>query len=48
MDQDENVLEVDCKTKKVIESYDTLKDFIVQIVQEGKDNIANEIYFEFK
>ncbi|MED4213464.1 hypothetical protein [Priestia megaterium] len=48
MDKDEKVLEVDCKTKKVTESYDTLKDFIVQIIQEGKDNIANEIYFEFR
>ncbi|MDD9784647.1 SMI1/KNR4 family protein [Priestia megaterium] len=48
MDKDEKVLEVDFRTKKVIENYDTLKDFIVQIIQEGKDNIANEIYFEFR
>jgi len=48
MDKDEKVLEVDYKTKKVTESYDTLKDFIMQIIQEGKDNIANEIYFEFR
>jgi hypothetical protein len=48
MDKDEKVLEVDCKTKKVTESYDTLKDFIIQIIQEGKDNIANEIHFEFR
>ena len=48
IDSNENILEIDYKTKRVIKSYDTLKDFIMQIIQEGKDNIANEIYFEFR
>ena len=48
MDKDEKVLECDCKTKKVIKNYDTLKNFIVEIIKEGKDNIANEVYFEFR
>lgn len=48
MDKDEKVLECDCKTKKVIKKYDTLKNFIVEIIKEGKDNIANEAYFEFR
>ncbi|MGF9891212.1 SMI1/KNR4 family protein [Priestia megaterium] len=48
MDSNENVLEVDFRTKKVNENLGTLKQFLLKIIEEGKENLKNEVYFEFK
>jgi hypothetical protein len=48
IDADEKVLEIDFKTKKNIKSYEDLKSFLDEILKEGKKNLANGIYFEFK
>lgn len=45
---DEKILEIDFRTKKLIKSYEDLKTFLSEILQEGKENIANGIYFEFE
>lgn len=47
IDSNENVLEIDFRTKKAIKTFSTLKDFIVEVIKEGKKNLEDEVYFEF-
>lgn len=39
---------IDFRTKKIIKSYLNLKTLLSEILQEGKENMANGIYFEFE
>ncbi|MEH7086492.1 SMI1/KNR4 family protein [Neobacillus drentensis] len=48
IDTDEKILEIDFKTKKTIKSYEDLKSLLDQILEEGKENLANGIYYEFE
>ncbi|QCJ44594.1 SMI1/KNR4 family protein [Bacillus sp. S3] len=48
IDVDEKILEIDFRTKKIIKSYDDIRTFLSEILLEGKENIANGIYFEFE
>jgi len=48
INNDEKILEIDFRTKKIIKSYEDLKIFLSEILQEGKENIANGIYSEFE
>ncbi|KKK38108.1 hypothetical protein WQ57_09815 [Mesobacillus campisalis] len=45
---DEKIIEIDYRTKKIIKSYKDLKSFICEILLEGKENLANGIFYEFK
>ena len=47
-DIDEKVLEVDFKTKKIINSYEDLKTFLYETLLEGNKNMENGIFFEFE
>ncbi|MEM4992543.1 SMI1/KNR4 family protein [Priestia sp. SB1] len=47
IDSNENVLEIDFRTKKVVKTFRTLKEFIVEVIKEGKKNLKDEVYFEF-
>jgi hypothetical protein len=48
IDTDEKILEIDFTTKKMIKSYEDLKSFLWEILLEGKENLANGIFYEFK
>jgi hypothetical protein len=48
IDSNENVLEIDFRTKKVVKTFSTLKEFIIEVIKEGKQNLKDEVYFEFK
>ncbi|WP_456363515.1 SMI1/KNR4 family protein [Priestia aryabhattai] len=47
-DSSENVLEVDFRTKKVKRNRGTLGEFLLEIIEEGKENLKNEVFFEFR
>lgn len=48
IDTDDKILEIDFRTKKVIKTFEDLKIFLYEILIEGKENLANGIYFEFE
>jgi hypothetical protein len=48
IDEEEKILEIDFRTKKTINTYEDLKFLFNEIVNEGKENIAKGIYYEFK
>lgn len=48
IDEEEKILEIDFRTKKTINTYEDLKFLFNEIVNEGKENIANATYYEFK
>ncbi|MBT2733506.1 SMI1/KNR4 family protein [Bacillus sp. ISL-7] len=48
IDSDEKILEIDYRTKKIINSYEDLKIFIDEFIYEGKENLENGIFFEFE
>ncbi|OOE12572.1 SMI1/KNR4 family protein [Fictibacillus arsenicus] len=48
IDSEMRILEIDVRTKKVINSYVDLKSFLNEILIEGKRNINDGIYYEFK
>jgi hypothetical protein len=48
IDTDEKILEIDFRTKKIIKSHEDLKIFFYEILLEGKENIANGMFYEFE
>jgi hypothetical protein len=48
IDSEMKILEIDFRTKKVVNSYLDLKSFLNEILLEGKRNITNGIYYEFE
>jgi hypothetical protein len=48
IDSEMRILEIDVRTKKVINSYEDLMSFLNEILLEGKRNITNGIYYEFE
>ncbi|ALC85164.1 hypothetical protein AM499_04540 [Bacillus sp. FJAT-22090] len=48
IDMDERILEVDFRTKKIIQTYEDLKTFLFEIILEGNKNMKNGIFFEFE
>ncbi|WP_286228447.1 SMI1/KNR4 family protein [Neobacillus mesonae] len=48
IDVDSQVLEMDFRTKKIINTYEDLKIFLYEILFEGKENLTNGIYYEFE
>ncbi|MGA4719732.1 SMI1/KNR4 family protein [Fictibacillus nanhaiensis] len=48
IDGDVKILEIDVKTKKVIQTYTDLKTFLKEILMEGNNHLTNDIYVEFE
>lgn len=44
----ENILELDFRSKRVMKSYENLEVFFRAAILEGKDNLVNGISFEFE
>lgn len=47
INNDEKILEIDIRTKKVIKVFEHLKTFLDEILLEGKENLESGIYYEF-
>ncbi|SDZ04740.1 hypothetical protein SAMN05421736_105214 [Evansella caseinilytica] len=45
---DEKIVDIDFKTKKVIQSYEDFKTFLFEMLLEGKENLTDGIFFEFE
>lgn len=48
IDTEEKILEIDFRTQKTNKVYEDLKSFFCEIIKEGRENIANGIYYDFK
>lgn len=44
----ENILEIEYRSKKILKSYKNLEIFFREVILEGKNNIANRIFYEFE
>jgi hypothetical protein len=47
IDTYEKILEINFRTNKIIKSHEDLKIFFYEILLEGKENLANGIFYEF-